>query len=122
MIINLTPHPIRIYGWDVPDRFALGEHEPQLELEPSGIVARIGEIELGTQYLRHVDTPVEYVEYRHANGIPEQQKHGDNYSTYYVVSLALALASDRGDLLVPYREVRNTDGTVIGCRSLARPV
>ena len=45
-------------------------------------------------------------------------------TTWYMVSLALALsqAGYRPDLLVPYREVRNREGTIIGCRSLARPV
>ena len=123
MLVNLTPHPIRIYGWNVPDRFDLGEHEPDLVIEPSGEVARIGEIELGTQYMR-LGTPVEYVEYRHANGLPPYAGHTDSRDrdTWYVVSLALALAVQRGDLLVPFREIRNSEGTVIGCRSLARPV
>jgi hypothetical protein len=124
VIVNLTPHPIRIYGWDVPDRFEPGDHEPTHVIEPSGTVARIGEIELGAQYLRNCDAPVEYVEYHHVNGLPQpDQLKGGTYNTWYVVSLALALAAvDRGDLLVPFREVRNPDGTVIGCRSLARPV
>jgi hypothetical protein len=36
--------------------------------------------------------------------------------------MGLSLAPRRDDLLVPYREVRNSDGTVIGCRELAQPV
>jgi hypothetical protein len=45
------------------------------------------------------------------------------YNTWFVVSLPLALiAKDRGDLLVPWRQVRDPSGTVIGCRILARPV
>jgi hypothetical protein len=49
---------------------------------------------------------------------------GSDRDAWYVVSLALALAfaEKRGDLLVPFRDVRNSEGTVIGCRSLARPV
>jgi hypothetical protein len=58
-LINLTPHPVRIYGWDVPDRFDPAEFEPSYVLEPSGTVARIGEIELGTQHLRNCPVPVE---------------------------------------------------------------
>lgn len=124
MIINLTPHPIRIYGFDVPDRIDPAEHQPSWVIEPSGTVARIGEIDLGTQYLRYCDVPVEYVEYRHVNGLPAPSRvEAGNYDTWYVVSLALALAAaDRGDLLVPYREIRNLDGTMVGCRLLARPV
>lgn len=128
MLVNLTPHPIRIYGWQVPDRFEVGEHEPHLVIEPSGTVARLGQIELGTQYLRNCPAPVEYVEYRHANGLPPRPARGsaewDNPTTWYVVSLALALgmAGERTDLLVPFQEVRNLEGTVIGCRSLAHPV
>lgn len=125
MIINLTPHPIRVYGLDVPDRFALGDHEPILVLEPSGTVARIGEIDLSMHFLRGCHAPVSFVEYRHANGLPP--KHDgpwDQNTTWYLVSLALALsmAGQRGDLLIPYREVRNHEGTVIGCRTLALPV
>lgn len=118
MLVNLTPHPIRIYGFDVPDRFEPGEHEPQWTIEPSGNVARLGEIDLGTQYLRNCEVPVEYIEYRHANGLPARIE-----DVWCVVSLALALAlPERPDLLVPYREIRNPAGTVIGCRMLARPV
>ncbi len=127
-ITNLTPHPIRIYGWDVPDKFDPSEHEPQFVLEPSGAVARIGEIELGTQTMRGVPVRVEYVEFHHANGLPPKYDNWDNNTDWYVVSLALALSlvgenipGRRNDLLVPFREVRNLDGTVIGCRSLALP-
>lgn len=123
-LVNLTPHPVRVFGWDVPDRFHLDEHEPLTVIEPSGIVARIGEIDLGTQHLRNCPVPVEYVEYRHVNGLPEPSRIiGGSHDIWYIVSLALALAAtDRGDLLVPYREIRDPDGSVIGCRLLARPV
>lgn len=118
MLVNLTPHPIRVYANDVPDRIDPAEHDPVWTIEPSGTVARIGEIDLGTQYLRNCEVPVEYIEYRHANGLPDRRE-----DVWLIVSLALALAvTDRGDLLVAYREVRNLDGTVVGCRQLARPV
>ena len=106
MLVNLTPHPIHIYR---PDGICT--------IPPSGQVARIGQIDLGTQTLPACEFPVEYVEYRHVNGLPERRE-----GTWYIVSLALALASDRPDLLVPYDEVRSDEGTVIGCRMLARPL
>jgi len=128
-ITNLTPHPIRIFGWEVPDRFEPGEHEPLTEIPPSGTVARIGEIDLGGASLRCCDAPVELVEYRHLVGLPPSHADWDSNTDWYVVSLAVALACSpdnriqaRADLLVPWREVRNLDGTVIGCRALALPV
>jgi hypothetical protein len=115
VIVNCTPHPLRLYHLD---------HDEVLEeIPPSGQVARVGQIDLGTQILKGCDAPVEYVEFHHVNGLP-----GPKPDTWYVVSLATALASHaqgelgRGDLLVPYLEVRNEAGTVVGCRMLARPV
>lgn len=128
-LINLTPHWICIYGWDVPDRFEPAEHTPVLELPPSGTVLRIGEIDLGGSPLKGCDVPVEMIEYRHFVGIPPKYDDWDTNHTWYVVSLAVALACSpdnvfhgRNDFLVPYREVRNQAGTVIGCRALALPV
>lgn len=125
-IINLTPHPIRIYGGSVPDRFNPGDHDPIRVLEPATDIptARIGQIDLGTFYIHGI--PVEYVEFTSHGGlqnpIPEPVD-----GVYYVVSLVVAIQQTyamnrRADLLVPYREVRNNEGTVIGCRELAMPV
>lgn len=125
MLVNLTPHPVRIYRPDAPDRFSLGDYEPVMVLQPSDAVARIGQIELGAQSLTGCPARVELVEFRHANDLPPKHEGPwDQNTTWYVVSLALALsmAGGRNDLLVPFREVRNVEGTVIGCRSLALPV
>ncbi|MER5715696.1 hypothetical protein [Streptomyces sp. NPDC002132] len=117
MILNLTPHPIRLYTADRPD--GLDDLEPGLRLviEPEAKPARLGMIPLLTEYRDGI--PVELVEYGHAQGLPRRAE-----GVSYVVSLpvALALAPRRSDLLVPYREVRNSTGTVIGCRQLAQPV
>jgi hypothetical protein len=125
-VLNLTPHPIRIYPLDTPARINPDLWTPTLVIGTSGMVARIGEIDLGTQHLRGCPVPVEYIEYRHANGLPPGPKRDtpewEHPANWYVVSLALALASERHDLLVPYSEVRNLEGTVVGCRLLARPV
>ncbi len=130
MIVNLTPHPVRLYGWDVPDRFNVGEYEPTTVFEPAGVVARIGEIELGTQSMRGCDVRIEFVEFHHANGLPPMYDNFDSNTTWYITSLALALQmcalprerGGRNDLLVPFREIRNLEGTVIGARTLALPV
>jgi hypothetical protein len=116
-LINLTPHPIRIYQPDRPD--GIDDLEPGLRLviEPEDRPARLGVVPLGTEYRAGI--PVELVQYGHAVGLPRRAE-----GVSYIVSLpiALGLAPRRGDLLVPYREVRNSSGTVIGCRQLAQPV
>jgi hypothetical protein len=120
VILNFTPHPIRIYTADRPD--GIDDLEPGLRLviEPEDTPARLSMIAVGSLRTEFRDgVPVETIEYGHAYGLPEPH---DGIS--YVVSLpvALALIPRRSDLLVPYREVRNASGTVIGCRELAQPV
>ena len=120
MILNLTPHPIRIYAVDRPD--GLDDLEPGLRvvLEPEDTPARLSTVPVGglRREVRY-GIPIETIEFGSACNLPDPH---DGIS--YVVSLpvALALVRHRSDLLVPYREVRNASGTVIGCRELAQPV
>lgn len=115
MILNLTPHPIRLYSNERED--GIDDLDPHLRevIEPEAKPARLAMVELGTQA-----GGIELVEYGHAHDLPRPSGDG----TRYIVSLAVALAltSRRADLIVPYREVRNASGTVIGCRQLAQPV
>ena len=117
MISNLTPHPIRLYGRDRPD--GIDDLEPGLRLviEPEATPARLTMLPLQMDYRDGV--PVEVVRYGHTVGLPEPVP-----GVWLVVALpvALALMPQREDLLVPYNEVRNSAGTVIGCRALAQPV
>ncbi|WP_327169525.1 hypothetical protein [Streptomyces subrutilus] len=113
MILNLTPHPIRMYSDTRED--GIDDLEPGLLyiIEPQPAPARLATIELG------YNDGAELIEFGHAHDLPGKQD-----GVRYVVSLvvALALADRRSDLLVPYREVRNGSGTVIGCRTFAQPV
>ena len=107
-LVNLTPHPIAIYG----NRTI--EEGPAEVIPPSGTVVRVATIELGTQAGKSCS--YELVEYGHLDGLPARQD-----GTTYVVSLVAALAArGRDDLLAPYAEVRNESGTMIGCRYLQR--
>lgn len=114
MIVNLTPHPIRLYDNDRED----GMDDLDLHLRavygPEPTPARLATIELGPD-----GSGAELVEFGHAHDLPPKRD-----GVRYVVSLvvAISLADRRSDLLVPYREVRNASGTVIGCRALAQPV
>lgn len=107
MLVNLTPHPIAIYR----DRTA--EDGPAEVIPPSGTVARIATIDLGTQ--NSGVAVYELVEYGHAHDLPPKRD-----GVVYIVSLVVALACHRDDLLAPYLEVRNEAGTMIGCRYLQK--
>ncbi|MFJ2630822.1 hypothetical protein ACIO6U_02510 [Streptomyces sp. NPDC087422] len=113
MILNFTPHPIRLYAAEREDGF--DDLEPHLRevIDPEPVPARLATIELGGGFT------FELVEFGHAEHLPPKRD-----GVQYIVSLvvALALRDRRGDLLVPYREVRDSNGTVIGCRALAQPV
>lgn len=136
MIVNLTPHPLHFYPNDCPDRIDEGQVEPLFTVAPSGTVARMETNSLGTWFTDCFDhqvpaesfttVAVEGVEYGYISGLPYCDVDAFNASgagrTYYVVPLVVALAArGRPDLLVPYRDVRNMSGTVLGCRQLACP-
>lgn len=109
-LINLTPHPVHLYA-----NRELAEG-PQEVIPPSGKVARVATIELGTGQSNHSGRSFEWVEYGHVHDLPPKQDGTD-----YIVSLVVALAArGRDDLLAPYVEVRNGGGTMVGCRYLQR--
>lgn len=115
VILNLTPHPIRLYSNDREDGIDDLDLHLTKVIPPEAEPARLSTIELGTQ-----GGGIELVEFGHRANVPGKQD-----GVRYVVSLVVALAlvpQGRNDLLVPYREVRNASGTVIGCRQLAQPV
>jgi hypothetical protein len=117
MIINLIPHPLRIYEIDTPER--IPERIPDVLSAPVRIIypardnpVRLVQNSLGTQSLA-IPVPVELVEYGYVNNLPSPIE-----GTRYIVPLVVALACKRDDLLAPYMEVRNDEGTVVGCRML----
>lgn len=118
-IINLTPHPVRIYGEDTPDRVDNPDDGVLLTLPPSGQFARLSEAVTGADTVvteEGVKIPVSIVSYAEVEGLPDPQQ-----GVAYVAPLMTALAATgRDDLLVPYEQVRNLEGTVVGCRRLGR--
>jgi hypothetical protein len=109
-LVNLTPHPVAIYG-NSPL-----EDGPREVIAPSGTVSRLATIELGTQYAAPL-LSYELVEYGKAHDLPQPAE-----GVLYIVSLVVALAVHRDDLLAPYIEVRNAEGTMVGCRFLQKVV
>lgn len=109
MIVNLTPHPVAVYGSNTV------EDGPRETIAPSGVVARVATIDLGTGLSENSGRTFEWVQYGHVHDLPRPADGTD-----YLVSLIVALASHRADLLAPYVEVRDEQGTMIGCRYLQR--
>lgn len=107
-IINLTPHDVVVHLDEDP----MGE---KVCFPASGEVARLASIELGER--RDEGVLVQDVEFGHLLKSPERVE-----GTRYIVSLPTALAQPRPDFLVPFREVRDEDGRIVGCRALARPL
>lgn len=107
-IVNLTPHEVTLHLDDDP----MGE---KIAFPASGDVARLATIELGALLVD--DVLVDLVEFHHIENPPPVIE-----GRWYIVSLPTALAQPRGDFLVPFREVRDDGGRIVGCRALARPV
>ena len=102
MLINLTPHEVRIIRGD-------GE----ITLPPSGTIARCN---VTRRQVGLVDgIPVNRTAFGAVEGLPDPQP-----DTYYIVSALVAQACpDRHDLLIPDDTVRDDQGRIIGCRALA---
>lgn len=106
--VNLTPHPINVYGSRSADQ------EPEHVIPSSGTIARVSTIDLGSCWIGNM--PFSYIEYGRLENPPPRET-----GVYYIVSLVTALAvRGRDDFLAPFKEVRNTEGTMIGCRYLQK--
>jgi hypothetical protein len=117
VIVNLTPRVVRIYNPDRPngvDDIDLGLRQT---FDPASQAAALDPMPLVTTY--QDDVPVELIEYGHADNLPAARD-----DVFYIVSLEVALSQHprRADLLVTHDDVHTSDGTVIGCRSLAQPI
>lgn len=107
-LVNLTPHPVVVYGGG----------EPILTVEPSGRVARLAET--ATPAVPVAGCPGTVVELGEPTGLPDQMD-----GATYIVSMPLlmgllAAGVDRPDCVYPYGQVRDADGRIVGCRTLAR--
>ena len=115
-VINLTGRLIRIYAEDRPDGIDDIDWGLQHSIDPQVAPARIDPIPIGTTY--QDDIPVELVEFGHIDDLPSPRD-----GVFYIVPLEIALSQvRRDDLLVTYRDVRDSTGAVIGYRELAQPV
>lgn len=109
-VINATPFEWNIFG---SGPVSAG---PVFTYPASGKVARIIVTELGTS--QGPEIWYESIGYGEIEEIPEPED-----GTYYIVSLAVALAGRRrGDLFAPYKKLYDTDGKLLGCRYLQKVI
>jgi hypothetical protein len=110
--VNLTPHTVTVY--------ANGTGQPAThDIPASGTIARIGEI-THTARVDGMDIPITDVILSKVLGLPEPQD-----GVVYIGSMPLlmgmkAAGLDRQDVYYPYGQVRDGQGRIIGCTSLAQ--
>lgn len=107
-IINLTAHPVVVYG---------GAH-PSARWTPSGAVARLTEVSESAADLDTDQGPVPVVQVRYGRMVENLPPPRDGIA--YVVSRVLAAAHPRPDLYFPADEVRDGEGRIVGCTALGQ--
>ncbi len=110
MIVNLTPYPITV-------TLCRGKART---LSPSGVIARAIERRTAAETIDGL--PTSHVEY---DGVRDLPSPGPSSGRWYVVSMVTAQAAKQwgrgvSDLLVPGEQVHDTDGNVVGYKSLQR--
>lgn len=104
--INMTPHEVVIVNSD--------SKEVIRKFPASGNLARVNSSTVTVGNIDGID--ITRTQFSEVYGLPEPSE-----GTYFIVSLAVAQrATDRSDLLVPNGSVRDEQGRIIGCTSLAR--
>lgn len=103
-IINLTPHTVTIVD---------SEGKLDFEIPASGMVARVSSETVNVGYLFDL-IPITETVFGEVEGLPDPD------GNYYVVSRMVAeRVPNRKDVLIPNESVRDSNGVIIGCRSLA---
>jgi len=105
--VNLTPHQINIYRGETP----------YISVPPSGTVARLTESTSGGLLIETIETIL--VSLGKVDGLPNPVE-----DTIYIVSMPLlmgmkAAGINRQDCMYPFGQVRDDQGRIVGCRSLA---
>jgi hypothetical protein len=108
-LVNCTPHEVTVGNIRIP---------------ASGEVARLDAVEIVAQETEFAGVPVTAVEFGQLRGVPDPAP-----GVRYIVSLPCVFAKSRWmwnpprkDLLVPYLEVRDDSGFIVGARMLAKAV
>ena len=106
MIINATPHAVNL----------LDENNQEVKTWPKGELSIRLKVETVSAEPLPDGTPTTRTQYGEPEGLPDYEE-----GIYYIVSqLVKSALPNRNDLLVPAEVQRDTDGNIIGCRSLGR--
>ncbi|MCP4665230.1 MAG: hypothetical protein GY849_02600 [Deltaproteobacteria bacterium] len=103
-LINLTPHPINVVDKQGENILSLPKCEvaPRLK-QTSKVIGNINNIPITKTFFGEVEN------------LPEKKEE-----TFLIVSRLIMIAcTDRDDLVVPNEIVRNKEGQIIACKSLA---
>lgn len=101
-IINTTPHAVNVVDTEGK---VIRTFKPLISVRLSAKTVDAGELD-GIRLTR--------TEYGNPEGLPEMAN-----DVYYIVSAMVKNAlPGRSDLLVPAEQVRDSEGRIIGCRSL----
>ena len=103
-IINLTPHEIKL----LPDEATC------ISIPASGIIARVATQSKTVGEINGI--PVKETVFGEVENLPDPQ----DGIVYLVSSLVAQRCRDRRDVFVPNESVRDSEGRIIGCRSLGR--
>ena len=104
-IMNLTPHRID---------FVTADGSPLMSIEPSGIIARVS---VKTETIGEVaGIPVTKSVYSDVVDLPAPQ----DGTIYVVSSLVAQRCVGRNDIFIPNESVRDSEGKIIGCKSLGK--
>ena len=105
--VNLTPHAISIFDAD---------GNVMKKIEPSGTIARLS---TSTETVDVIDgIRITATVFGDIEGLPSSDPNGN---VGYIVSSLVAQAVDgRSDIFIPNESVRDSQGRIIGCKSLGR--
>ena len=107
-VINLTPHAVTLVNAD---------GSPLMTIAPSGNLARVSArtVVVGTLKIGDVTVPITKTEMDEVTGLPDQQD-----GVVLIVSLAVAQrVPDRTDVMIPNESIRDSQGCIAGCKSVA---
>lgn len=113
-LVNCTPHPFVLRDYTGNEVFTLEKSENPVRVSTNQSVT--GSINV-TGLIGDVEVEIYETTFGDVENLPAPEE-----GTLYIVSRIVAAACPgRDDLVIPNDLVRDENGNIIGCRSLARP-